>query len=114
MKSLALICLVVCSYASAAPETKPACDQPEAHRIGVMVIEVTHALNHRDDKNSMETIARYGTDTRHYEMIRGWLVQRLSSAKSQLDATRDNPERTAELQKSVDFLRRAIRRIDLE
>lgn len=90
----------------------PAPTTPE-HRIGVMVLEIQAALKAPNDKKSLETIARYGTDTRYYVMIRGWLVQLLNGAESQLNATRD-PDLKKKHQTKVTFLRKAIRRIDLE
>lgn len=85
----------------------------EEFRIGTMVIEVSSALKHPADPKSLETITRHGTDSRHYVMIRGWLVQELKGTESQHAANR-KPARKAELQIQIDFLKRAIRRIDLE
>lgn len=85
----------------------------EAERIGHMVQAVDAALDAPQDPASMETLVRYGTDSRYYIMIRGWLVQERQGVESQLAATRD-PELKARLQTRADFLRQAIRRIDLE
>lgn len=88
-------------------------NQNEALRIGAMVMEIDAALKAPDDAKSLETIVRYGTDSRHYVMIRGWLVQLLKGAESQHSASSD-PELKAKHKASVDFLKKSIRRIDLE
>lgn len=85
----------------------------EPQRIGEMVLAIEQALAHPEDPQALEVISLHGTDSRHYVMIRGWLIQELQAVESQLAASR-----TLELQQRfstrAEFLRRAIRRIDLE
>ena len=45
--------------------------------------------NRSEDPRALETIAKHGTDSRYYVMIRGWLVQVKSGVESQLAATKD-------------------------
>ncbi|WP_148861078.1 hypothetical protein [Marinobacter fonticola] len=85
----------------------------EQQRIGEMVQAVYAAIASPQDPASLTTIARYGTDTRYYVMIRGWLVQELRGVESQLEASKD-PQLKAKFRQKADFLRTAIRRIDLE
>lgn len=85
----------------------------EEQRIGVMVLEITAALEPPYTDASVDKIAGYGTLTKHYVMIRGWLSEELRGVESQIDATRD-PALRSKFQQKADFLRRAIRRIDLE
>lgn len=85
----------------------------ESIRVGEMVAAVGYAIKHPQKADSLAVITAAGTDSRHYVMIRGWLVQELSGVESQLQAHRDI-EAKAKFQDKVDFLRRAIRRIDLE
>ena len=85
----------------------------DEYQIGEMVIAVNAAIDAPDQSESMETIARYGTDSRYYVMIRGWLSQELNGVQSQLGAAPDHSNR-AELQQKSDFLQASIRRIDLE
>ena len=101
--------LLLSALASQAAETP---DQ-EALRIGTMVQEIQQALKKTSDKASLETIAKYGTDSRHYVMIRGWLHELLKGNQSQLEATRD-PKLQKKFQQREAFLKKAIRRIDLE
>lgn len=92
------------------------CSNPETTedvRVGQMVEQVSHAIKHPDTDNAFETITQAGTDSRYYVMIRGWLMQELSGVQSQLNATRDDTKKAA-FQARVDFLQRAVRRIDLE
>ena len=87
--------------------------EQEAIRIGTMVQEIQQAHKKPDEKASLETIVKYGTDTRHYVMIRGWLHELLKGTQSQLEATRD-PKLQKKFQQRESFLKQAIRRIDLE
>ncbi|MDC0661544.1 hypothetical protein [Marinobacter sp. SS21] len=85
----------------------------EPQRIGAMVLEIEQALSHPEDPQALATIVRHGTDSRYYVMIRGWLRQELAGVESQLASLRD-VERRRHLAMRADFLRLAIRRIDLE
>lgn len=85
----------------------------EERRIGAMVRSIDAAIAAPNDPESMVTVTRYGTDTRYYVMIRGWLVQELQGVESQLEASRDT-QLKSKFQQKADFLRTAIRRIDLE
>jgi len=88
-----------------------------------MVKALSRAIASPDAPDSLQIITRYGTDSRYYVMIRGWLVQELSGVQSQLDATKDHKTKdhktkddsakTALIER-VSFLTNAIRRIDLE
>ncbi len=88
-------------------------EHSEEHRIGEMVIAVSAAIDAPMQSESLDTIARYGTDSRYYVMIRGWLSQTLSGVQSQLDASQGRSDK-AILQQKSDFLQASIRRIDLE
>lgn len=88
-------------------------EQSEEYTIGVMVKALDNAIK-KPSKNSLELISHYGTDSRYYVMIRGWLVQELQGVNSQLSAYRSDDEIKARLQAKSDFLTQAIRRIDLE
>lgn len=85
----------------------------EAIRIGTMVQEIQQALKKSDEKASLETITKYGTDSRYYVMIRGWLHELLKGTQSQLKAAK-NPELQKNHSQREAFLKQAIRRIDLE
>ncbi|MEZ9819789.1 hypothetical protein AB4238_04050 [Shewanella sp. 10N.286.45.A1] len=85
----------------------------QEYQIGVMVNAIDKAITDaRPD--SLELIYQYGTDSRYYVMIRGWLIQELTGVQSQLDAHRQQDERRQQLEHKVNFLKQAIRRIDLE
>ena len=85
----------------------------EEYRVGVMVKEISAALQNSADPKSFELITTYGHDSRYYVMIRGWLVQELSGTQSQVRKNDDSALNRQKIQK-VDFLTKAIRRIDLE
>ncbi len=85
----------------------------EEYQIGLMVKKIAAAIQEPEKPESFETIVMYGTDSRYYVMIRGWLVQELSGVESQNLATHNDIENSKLMQKEL-FLSKAIRRIDLE
>jgi hypothetical protein len=88
-------------------------DYVQAYEIGIMVQQLQLALTASEDVNSLTTIQHYGTDSRYYSMIRGWLMQELLGSQSQLNASND-PLYIDKFQQQTDFLKQAIRMIDLE
>ncbi len=80
---------------------------------GKMVSEVSLSLSDMDREGALDSIAEYGTDSRYYVLIRGWLKQELEGVESLLSVTKDD-ERRITLSKKQAFLRKAVRRIDLE
>ncbi len=109
--AVALCCVAASAFAEDSDTDLKA---SEEYRIGVMVKAIAAAIKAPEKPASLQTIATHGTDSRYYVMIRGWLVQELSGVESQLAAIRDDPERKAKFQRKIDFLKKAIRRIDLE
>ena len=110
MKPICLA-LLLCLLSPLAAEDRP--EQSEEYRIGVMVKAVAAAIANPGEPKSLETIVDYGTLTPYYVMIRGWLVQELQGTESQWQATKDEALKRQHGEK-VEFLRQAIRRIDLE
>ncbi|CAM3567068.1 hypothetical protein [Shewanella violacea] len=89
----------------------------QTYQIGIMIQAISAALAKPKDPDSLDTISRYGTDSRYYVMIRGWLVQELLGVQSQLDASHANEAESETKLKFIDkvtFLHEAIGRIDLE
>ncbi|QYJ94261.1 hypothetical protein [Shewanella spartinae] len=85
--------------------------QAEQQELGAMVQALQQAIA-SPSPEQLEVIARFGTDSRYYVMVRGWLVQELSGIESQLAAHGDSaPEN---MHAKAEHLRAAIRRIDLE
>lgn len=84
----------------------------EALELGHRVLAVQDALRNPGAPGSMDAVLALGHDSRHYVMVRGWLVQRLQGARSILEAGRDTPR--PDLDKQIAFLEKAIRAIDLE
>jgi len=85
----------------------------QAYEVGIMVQQLQLALESPEDGQSLITINHYGTDSRYYAMIRGWLFQELVASESQLNASQSQPY-LAKFQQKSDFLKQAIRMIDLE
>lgn len=85
----------------------------EEYRLGVMIKAVAAAMAAPDDPKSMQVIVDAGTDSRYYMMIRGWLKESLRATESQLEVARD-ADLKAKFAKKAAFIKRAIRRIDLE
>lgn len=87
--------------------------QYEALYIGKMVQDLQLAINSPSDPRSLKTISYYGNDSRYYSMVRGWLFQELVGVESQLHASK-SPSSIAKFQAHSDFLKKAIRLVDLE
>lgn len=87
--------------------------QSEEYQIGLMVKAVAQAIKHPEKSESMQVLVQHGMDSRYYVMIRGWLFQELKGAESLMQAHKDAVIK-AKFRLKVDFLKRAIRRIDLE
>ncbi len=113
MNLLSISLLVVLGMTSMHSDASEDLKKSEEYKIGVMVKAIAVAIKAPEKPESLKTITRYGTDSRYYVMIRGWLSQVLKGTESQLNATRD-PARKVKFQQKVDFLKKSIRRIDLE
>ena len=102
----ASLCCAV-TACSAAPQ----CDEA-AMTLGLQVQAVASAIRDPGRADAMADVVALGTDSRYYTMVRGWLAQQLQGDLSILEASREggNPAIAAR----VEFLRRAIRAIDLE
>jgi hypothetical protein len=98
--------LILLSLFSCKTETSPYL------HAGKMVAEVGLSIDSVERPGALDSIVRYGTDTRYYTLVRGWLVQELAGVNSQLQV--EQSEKKIALQKRKSFLERAIRRIDLE
>ena len=85
----------------------------QEQEIGVMVKQLQVAIKSSQSKESLQVIYEYGTDSRYYSMIRGWLVQELSGVESQLNVSQSELLSKA-FTLRADFLKQAIRLIDLE
>ena len=74
--------------------------------------EVTAVIRDPSAADAMATVTALGTDSRYYTMVRGWLMLALQGDQSILAAS--DPGERADIEARIDFLRRAIRAIDLE
>ncbi|WP_157600956.1 hypothetical protein [Psychromonas ossibalaenae] len=112
-KSLFIAILFMLVNSVNAQQSSALSDIDEVYNIGIMVQEIQAALTAPEHAQSLQTIISYGTDSRYYMMIRGWLFQELVGVESQLYASRSEKS-SAEFQLRSDFLKQAIRSIDLE
>lgn len=115
--SFTLAASLLCSIQVTAKDNNFYDESSQTYQIGVMVEAISDALTRPNDSESLVTISQYGTDSRYYVMIRGWLVQELAGVKSQLDASQVSESNSENKQKFIDkvtFLQQAIGRIDLE
>jgi len=110
-----LTILFICSISLVLPADEISKDllTSEEYQIGMMVKMIETAIQEPEKPESLEIIAMYGTDTRYYVMIRGWLTQKLAGVQSQNQASHNDDQNSELMQKEI-FLTKAIRRIDLE
>ena len=81
---------------------------------GQAITAVQWALDNYSDSTALDSVYRYGVDSRLYVMIRGWLVQELQGVQSILGSTPPTSKHYKKLQERESFLERSIQRIDLE
>lgn len=105
----------MCSISLVLPANETSKDYlgDEEYQIGLMVKRIDAAIQRPEKPESFETIVMYGTDSRYYVMIRGWLTQELAGVQSQNQASHNDDQNSKLMQKEI-FLTKAIRRIDLE
>lgn len=85
----------------------------EQQKMGRMIQQLQLAINTPTDKHSLHIIYQYGTDSRYYVMVRGWLIQSLNGIESQLSVQQSEATK-AQLRLHAQALKSAIRSIDLE
>jgi hypothetical protein len=94
-------------------ETEASQVDDEALALGHRVIAVQRALKDPGRPGALAAIVDLGTDSRHYVMVRGWLMLQLQADTSIIEATRE-PDRRPNIESRIEFVRTAIRAIDLE
>lgn len=90
----------------------PSSGDAEALALGRQILAVQRALGDPDKPESLKAVTALGTDSRHYVMVRGWLVQLLAGDESIAEAAGGKPAEAVAAR--IRFLRKAIRAIDLE
>jgi len=109
---LALLIIGIFKVSDSSVETVDLKTQQQI-QLGQMVEQLQQAIKTPENEKSLNIIQHYGTDTRYYLMVRGWLVQVSSGVESQLSVQQAQPQKQA-LQIRYDALQKAIRLIDLE
>ncbi|MCG8583640.1 MAG: hypothetical protein MI757_02915 [Pirellulales bacterium] len=87
-------------------------EDQEALRVGRQVLAIRKAIKNYESPKSLEAIADAGTITANYVWVRGWLNEELRGVNSVIMVNKG--EARKKLQAKAEFLKRAIRRIDLE
>lgn len=82
----------------------------EALKLGKQILAIQEALNNPTDANSIHQVTALGWDQRYYVMVRGWLVLRLQADQSAYTGS----QAQSHLGERIEFLKLAIRTIDLE
>jgi hypothetical protein len=98
----------------APPQTQEDATIPDqdALELGRRVLAVREALGDPASPGAMDAVVALGRDQRHYVMVRGWLGYQLQADLSIGDARKEDTP--VAITRRIDFLRRAIRAIDLE
>ena len=103
-----LLLVLLCSNFSAASEFSDA----EAMELGYRVSAINAALQNPAAPGAMQAITDLGHDQRYYVMVRGWLMYQLQGDMSILQASQGQAQES--IRARADFIRQAIRAIDLE
>ncbi len=84
----------------------------EITELGYRVAAINAALHNPAAPGAMQAITDLGHDQRYYVMVRGWLMYQLQGDMSILQASQGQAQES--IRTRVDFIRQAIRAIDLE
>ena len=103
-----LLFVLFFSTISAASELTDA----EAAELGYRISAINTALQNPAAPGAMQAITDLGHDQRYYVMVRGWLMYQLQGDMSILQASQGQAQES--IRARVDFIRQAIRAIDLE
>lgn len=82
----------------------------ESLKLGQQINAALQAIKHPKDPTSIHKITVLGWDQRYYLMIRGWLVLQLQADQSIYTGTQEQ----AHIASRIEFIKKAIRTIDLE
>ncbi|AQU83528.1 MULTISPECIES: hypothetical protein [unclassified Halomonas] len=87
-----------------------------ALEVGRKVISIQAALEHPEQLASVKAVKALGLDSRHYAMVRGWLLQELQPAESWKETSTYNTSQDYKdiTDQRITALRSMIRAIDLE
>ncbi len=106
IRLMTILPLLLLTAAGVEPQSS---EDAEALALGRQILAVQRALG---DPESLKAVTALGTDSRHYVMVRGWLVQLLAGDESIAEAAGGKPAEAVAAR--IRFLRKAIRAIDLE
>lgn len=90
-----------------------ASDELDVCKLGQAVLAIQNAIANPDAPYSLDAVKELGLKTAHYSMVRGWLVQELSGAES-IKSSQKKVAINSVIDARIDFLKKAIRAIDLE
>ena len=82
-----------------------------ALELGQQIKAIQRAIERPEIEGSLKAVTQLGHDQRYYVMVRGWLAYQLQADESIAAAT---PETSPKIRRRIDFLKRAIRAVDLE
>ena len=101
-----------CEDASATAANSLSREDQAALELGRMVLAVDKAIENPGAPGAMGAVTELGHDQRYYVLVRGWLSYQLQGDVSMLEARRESTSETVKAR--IDFLRSAIRMVDLE
>ncbi|MEN8206648.1 MAG: hypothetical protein ABFS24_11615 [Pseudomonadota bacterium] len=84
----------------------------EAIELGYRVSAINEALQNPGAPGAMQAITDLGHEQRYYIMVRGWLMYQLQGDMNIVQAMQEQAPNT--IRARIDFVKQAIRAIDLE
>ena len=108
-----ILCVFLLNYSSVFADRLSG-SSLSATKTGEIILQLAIAVeNPSPDDADLQIISQYGTDTRFYVLVRGWLNEYKQMIESQL-SVHQSPQHRQQLEKRLAFIQKAIRRIDLE
>ncbi len=113
LAGLALYLLILPALTQSAFAQRITAENTRPCEAGDMLLQVAGILQSPAiDRQAYDTLVRFGTDTRYYILMRGWIQQTLALTQEKLQ--RSNPEQRVVLQQKYRQLSRVLRHMDLE
>lgn len=87
-----------------------------ALEVGRKVMRIKSAFQTPERQAAIDAVRELGLDSRHYVMVRGWILQHISMTESYKGTTAymESGQRKNEIDGRIAALRRMLRAIDLE
>ena len=114
MLKTSLILIALSLFNIGMPQASPTLNKEDqaALKLGQQVLALNYALQNPQQEKSLQAVTELGNDQHYYIMVRGWLAYQLQADISIANAAQK--QTSEQIKTRIDFLKKAIRAVDLE